>query len=416
MKPVKKIEDLIRKIEATPRADMDKQILIDIIEAQEKTNKRDPDINKPGVWRIMMKSSITKLAAASVIIIAAAIPIMFIAKSTQPAWAVEQSIEAMKFYNSIYFSGKVSKPLSNIYILLKRQIPPEAEFETIDFEMWARANPQQTKSEKVKFACSNLFTAVAQDQQAYIQFPDSNTYNIEGEFFRVDPWPTTELLNFLKEKSNIWKEQYGVDAETGKDRIFIYCNSLDKNKSWWAEFDLETKLLVHLKQWQNAHWKGTPEFDISKIIYYEQLPDEIFNLNEPTNTIKITTPLFDPNSGLNIEDGTTRQEACEQILTSFWQAVIDGNYTMVRRLMPGLANQTDEQLYHNFGKSDGISELVEIGILQQGDVESVVIVPCTVQFEKGKKYLIDLLIKFRDINGQKSCVIQENKGKPREIN
>lgn len=69
------IEKLVSKINVTPDAETDKKTLNDILKAQEKTKKEYLADNQLGIWRIIMKTRITKLTAAAVIIIAVLIGI-----------------------------------------------------------------------------------------------------------------------------------------------------------------------------------------------------------------------------------------------------------------------------------------------------------------------------------------------------
>ncbi len=57
-------------------------------------------------WRIIMKSRITKLAAAAVIIIAAVLSINILNKSTKQAYAIEQTIEAIKNIPIVHIFGR----------------------------------------------------------------------------------------------------------------------------------------------------------------------------------------------------------------------------------------------------------------------------------------------------------------------
>ncbi len=69
MRPVKKIENLIKRINVIPGAEMDRRTLHDVLQAQEKTKKLSSAGIQPSVWRIIMKSKITKFAAAAVVLI-----------------------------------------------------------------------------------------------------------------------------------------------------------------------------------------------------------------------------------------------------------------------------------------------------------------------------------------------------------
>ncbi|MHC4087757.1 MAG: hypothetical protein ACYSWZ_22315 [Planctomycetota bacterium] len=75
MKPAKNIEKHIKNIyveslPATTSAELDERVLGNVMEALEESKKKDSTAIGPNTWRIIMKSRITKLAAAAVIIIA----------------------------------------------------------------------------------------------------------------------------------------------------------------------------------------------------------------------------------------------------------------------------------------------------------------------------------------------------------
>jgi hypothetical protein len=69
MKPAKKIEKLIKNINIQTNADSDKAVLSDVLEAYKQSKENILAVNQPNIWRIIMKSNITKLAAAAVLII-----------------------------------------------------------------------------------------------------------------------------------------------------------------------------------------------------------------------------------------------------------------------------------------------------------------------------------------------------------
>jgi len=70
MKPQEKFEKLIKKINVSPHAQTHSKILNDVLAAQEKF-KNDQSANLgPNIWKIIMKSRITKFATAAVITVA----------------------------------------------------------------------------------------------------------------------------------------------------------------------------------------------------------------------------------------------------------------------------------------------------------------------------------------------------------
>jgi len=70
MRPAENIEKLIKNINIDTNAKIDKAVLDDVLKAFEKTKNKKSVPMEPNIWRTIMKSRITKLAAAAVIIIA----------------------------------------------------------------------------------------------------------------------------------------------------------------------------------------------------------------------------------------------------------------------------------------------------------------------------------------------------------
>ena len=107
MRYPKNIERSIEKsylenIEVSADAEMDGRILGDALAAMEESKKTDPALAGPNIGRIIMKSPITKLAAAAVIIIAILIGVHYLGGSidvASVAWAevVEQISNHTKY-------------------------------------------------------------------------------------------------------------------------------------------------------------------------------------------------------------------------------------------------------------------------------------------------------------------------------
>jgi len=70
MRPAENIENLIKNAEMDTNANTDEAVLGDVLKAFEKSKSKKSAAIEQNIWRIIMKSRITKLAAAAVIIIA----------------------------------------------------------------------------------------------------------------------------------------------------------------------------------------------------------------------------------------------------------------------------------------------------------------------------------------------------------
>jgi len=65
MKPADKIKELISKSDVQTTSETDKRILGGALDHLEKLKKKKAAATQPNVWRTIMKTRITKLAAAA---------------------------------------------------------------------------------------------------------------------------------------------------------------------------------------------------------------------------------------------------------------------------------------------------------------------------------------------------------------
>ena len=123
--------------------------------------------------------------------------------------------------------------------------------------------------------------------------------------------------------------------------------------------------------------------------------------------------LDDPKYGIDVT-GMSDEEACREILTQLFEAINAANLDQMRQLIP-VANQwDDEQLVaavrEIIGKlwddpKPGVAAY-EIGTPYQDKACPLgVLVPCTLTDHKGQRFVIDLIVRFRQTEGQRTCVV-----------
>ena len=158
MKAAGNIEKLIKKFCAKEKLcvktsdEMDKRILDDALVAYKKSKKKTSAPTEPNIWRIIMKSRITKLAAAAMIIIAILISIYEFGGSIDGAgiaWAdvvqrVEQSyneyytelllaMEEKDVKKASYNADALSEFWQGINMLANAKLDPSIGFQSEDF-------------------------------------------------------------------------------------------------------------------------------------------------------------------------------------------------------------------------------------------------------------------------------------------
>lgn len=94
MRPAENIEKLIKNIDIDTNAKTDNAVLGDVIEAFEKSKGKKTSATEQNIWRIIMKSRITKITAAAVIVLAVVFSMTIFDKSMPSAYALEHTIQA----------------------------------------------------------------------------------------------------------------------------------------------------------------------------------------------------------------------------------------------------------------------------------------------------------------------------------
>jgi len=316
----KEFENFVREIKFDDRPDynhrdkLEKELIA--------TLGRQPRQQKQSikVWRTIMKTKITKLATAAAMILIAVFGItLLVEKSTTPAWAIEQTIEALEKFNAVHIKGTALGE----------------DGSQVSFNLWARANKDHTQSADFHLELGNGQIRVVQEYDTYHYDPNTNTVRIiRGQKASISPWIGPDLFQKLEAITQDWEVSYGTNAATGRDRAFVTCSHphAPGPKSWWFEFDTETKLPVAFKQWHNLKREGKPNFDAQIVVFYEDLPDKQFEFEVPedanvTEEFPLSRGLYrinDPNFGMLTED-MTEEEAGREIIRLYWQAVIEAD-------------------------------------------------------------------------------------------
>ena len=95
MKSAENIKQLIKRLNITARPELHDRVLGNLLKTMEESVKKPSAITGPSLWRIIMKSRITRLATAAAVIIAITTGfIVSIGNGAKCAYAIEQTIEA----------------------------------------------------------------------------------------------------------------------------------------------------------------------------------------------------------------------------------------------------------------------------------------------------------------------------------
>jgi hypothetical protein len=386
----------------------DAKVLADALTAMHKA-KQQAALPGRTLWRTIMTSRASKLTAA--VLVAGAVLFTLFDSFTQPAWALEDAIKALKDFPAVHVVGA---------------------FPGGTAEIWMRANQARTQSTDVIVRGSQGAVTWTRDGSTYHYEPSQNTVYWEPALtIGMAQWLGPELLEMLGTAENA-KVIHGKDPATGRERVLLLCSLIDVHgaQSWVIEFDAASRLPVAMKQWPNLDRSGPPSFDAFRIMYYEDLPDSIFAVAIPGDAQRVEKPLqipddtvgalSNPQDGISAE-GMTQQEAAAKAVRALYQAVIDQDLDRLRKISPLCRNWGDEflrKIVLKPDKEDRIVEIVKIGQIRRtghSPLGSIAAVPAVVKLKNGKKIEEQMIVQFRQFGGESSCVVHGPYGLPREI-
>ena len=191
-------------------------------------------------------------------------------QTTTPVWAIEQTIEAIEGFYTIYGSG----------------ITVDEDGNEFEYEFWARPRKDGTASGDFRMERKGGKVTVVNEQQnvTYTFDPGRNVVYVDsGIRLYSRPWVNGEFFRKMKEGCTEWHEDYRKDKLTGRDCVFVKASDRDPGNtySYIFQFDLETKLPMRVKVWSNSDFKGKPYVTTNKIVYNPVLPEGIFDFTIP---------------------------------------------------------------------------------------------------------------------------------------
>jgi hypothetical protein len=320
----------------------------------------------------------------------------------------------MKEYKGAYLSG----------------VCPGQNGSLVNFEIWIRVDEDDLSTKNILIITNDGIVRWTQDNSTYTYVPAENTVYFENAitigFSHFLGPELIELLSGLKDTET----HYGFDPATGRDYAMLSVNITDVlgSKSIQVEFDMESKLVTHLKQWEYLP-QQTLTFDTTQIRYFEQLPDSVFEATIPAGVKYVEASLNIPEVNLKIledaqygisAEGLTKERAGREIIEQLYNAVIEGDLERIRNLAPVTATWTDEFLKQalDIGTDNAIEKVLKIGPISRESVSPlgpVVVIPVTTQCKDGTIWRVNTIIQFRNINGQRSCVVHGPHGQPVQI-
>ncbi len=340
MRPTRKIEKSIRQLQDRTGAELDARTLSDACQVLAKKQQTQSASNKPNIWRIIMKSKMTKLAAAAAIIIAAIIGINHFGGSVDmvaPAYAIEQTIEAYNYVRYVHVMGSYVEndrdyPESEHWVLLNDESEPEA--------IWTKHEGMQD----FRFAIWDWKSSVLKQWD-----PEKNLFTIEYTYnkkllepqnrMRLDPKFAMKLLQEMEADGEVSIEI--EDSSKKEDPIRVIATQTDEYVSTKSPHWAHRRYILYIERISNL----VEKFELYKLLdgrfklrtykrflEYdpEVVPDEL--LFEAPDGAKIVDMTID--CGL-AQGGMTDEESAAETVRQFIEALIAMDYNAAAKLSNG---------------------------------------------------------------------------------
>jgi len=106
MKPEKRVERAIRsKLRFIASSTFRDRLLTDVMNAREESNEVRPALHELGIRRTFMRSPVAKLTSIAAVVAVAALSIVFWGRFSTPAYAIEQTVEALQNVRFLHIIG-----------------------------------------------------------------------------------------------------------------------------------------------------------------------------------------------------------------------------------------------------------------------------------------------------------------------
>ncbi len=379
MKPEKDIERFVEHIDVDTHIARDRHVLETVLKAHEDVRQE----RQPPTWRIVMKSNTAKLATAAMILVAIGLSVTVLDRMAAPAWALDQTIEALKNVQAVYIAGRVHYP--------------DRETDT-EFEMWARPQRENsTRSGDCRYREGDHHLCVASETEnvTYVceryQNPKQDVvYITEGLNRGAHMFPSGDLLAEFKEMAEDWQEEIRKDLETGKSYAYITFSGPAVNTAeyWQIQVDLETKLPVRTAVWFDEDRQGQPHYEFTKLQYDPEIPEGSFNFEAPADAQIVDCRELDkqfaenPNIGTSV-DQLELEGACMKIVTAYWKALIAEDWNTVQTLRPLATGKRLADLKAAYADHEPIGQVRVSRMNHLNDPGTFVEVFCVVKVKDG---------------------------------
>jgi len=199
MKSAKDIEQSIKELAVESSDRIHARILDKLLRTLDRS-KKTTTVEQTSIWRIIMESRMSKITAAAAVVVLVLVGVTLIDRSATPAYAIEQTIEAMRSISSV-----------RAYIS--------------DGEVLFQINPETGQEECYRVDQEGVLT-VATPEKTYYYYKDKNLVKISDEYItgmevRFSRF-IEDMADWAQEHNGTMDHQLEFDQDLQKEVIKVH--------------------------------------------------------------------------------------------------------------------------------------------------------------------------------------------------
>ncbi|MHC4739993.1 MAG: hypothetical protein ACYS9Y_13885 [Planctomycetota bacterium] len=330
----------------------------------------------------IMTRKIATFATAAGLIAAVFLGIVVLNKLAVPAYAIEQTINALQKISTVHVIG--------------------TNWDGNRFESWNKINPETGKTEWICIDETPHGRKIASiPEGSCVWDANGNVVKLTNRIISTNDTRYAYLFEELSsrmanpsdgEKITIYHEK---DQISDKEVIVIW--AVTKMQDYKVYIDPITKLPIRM-HFDRADNMQQICKSIEHFFYNVELPQGMFDFEIPPERIRDYSVLEDPNKGMSAE-GLSHEEASILTAEKYWKAAITGDWATCRQLAP-----MDQSWKTGFRRNPPI-ELIEVREPYPERGCSGLIVPCVIRYKDGRVFESKPVVNYRQIEGRTSTII-----------
>ena len=333
MKNADDIKRIFEKAAVETNVQQDEKIIEKMTEAFNKTHEAQSEKSGPNIWRIIMKSKLTKLAAAAMIAAAVVLSVNIFNKSVPTAFGIEQVIAA---YNTINF-------------LHVKQFKADQE-EPLEF--WIKSD-EQGRIENARYYLPEHVSpedgaklVTWSPEKAEIWFKRKNGYLI-FQTRRIEPWMQSLIeqsqpklvMEKLLEKQKTGAVEIDIQQPQEKQKpISIIATYKTGPKKEIYYINQATDLITSIEFYHIENNEDILDSTMEFYDYNVPIDETMFTLKDEVPEDATVVNQLEQLIGIPQSNMTDEQAAAETV-RQFFQALIDKDYKKAGSIFSGISEE-----------------------------------------------------------------------------